>query len=235
VAQLTAFMRELKHIEADAETRSLGDAAEAFFTPNGVLANIEQRYAALDALDERGSPYDALRRFLDDEFLPALHALSARATVIGSHELPWEFRMLSPSDLGFHNALRRSDGGLVFLDFEYFGWDDPAKTLSDCLLHPMMRLAPERRMQLASEFNQIFCTDPDWRTRVNALYPLFALKWCMIMLNEFRPEQIERRRYVDRDAEEVEAIQMRQLYSARALLERIRQQEGEFPYWGPEA
>jgi hypothetical protein len=40
-------------------------------------------------------------------------------------------RCLSPSDFGFHNALRRQDGTICFLDFEYAGWDDPAKMSGD--------------------------------------------------------------------------------------------------------
>ena len=57
-----------------------------------------------------------------------------------SNEIPTNARTLSPSDFGFHNTLRRPDGELAFLDFEYFGWDDPAKTITDFLLHPGMQL-----------------------------------------------------------------------------------------------
>ena len=220
IDQLLSFVAELKAIEADAQARALNPAAEAFFTVAGVMSNLRQRLARLEALDAQGAAYDALRRFLGERFKPALRALGERATAGAGDELAWEYRTLSPSDLGFHNALRAAGGRLVFLDFEYFGWDDPAKTLSDCLLHPMMRLAPERRKQMAAGFDRIFGADPGWSGRVKALHPLFALKWCMIMLNEFRLDQIERRRYVDRNAEEIQVIQMRQLESARALLER---------------
>ena len=37
---------------------------------------------------------------------------------------------ISPSDFGFHNALRTNTGP-VFFDFEFSGWDDPAKTIID--------------------------------------------------------------------------------------------------------
>lgn len=225
IDQLLSFVAELKAIEADAQARALSPAAEAFFTVAGVISNLHQRLARLEALDARGTAYDALRRFLREQFKPALKTLGERATAGSGGELAWEYRFLSPSDLGFHNSLRAAGGRLVFLDFEYFGWDDPAKTLSDCLLHPMMRLAPERRKQIAAGFDRIFGADPGWSGRVKALYPLFALKWCMIMLNEFRLEQIERRRYVDRDAEEIQVIQMRQLDSARELLERTLREQ----------
>jgi hypothetical protein len=220
IDQLLSFVAELKAVKADAQARALNPAAEAFFTVAGVMSNLRQRLARLEALDARGDAYDALRRFLGERFKPALKALGERAAAGSGAELAWEYRTLSPSDIGFHNSLRAAGGRLVFLDFEYFGWDDPAKTLSDCLLHPMMRLAPERRKQMAAGFDRIFGADPGWSGRVKALHPLFALKWCMIMLNEFRLDQIERRRYVDRDAEEIQVIQMRQLESARALLER---------------
>ncbi len=231
VAQLISFVQELKGINADSGARTLAPAAEAFFTVDGVLANVHQRLAQLESLQAQGAAYEALERFLREQFAPALQVLEARARTGAAGELAWEHRTLSPSDLGFHNSLRGADGRLVFLDFEYFGWDDPAKTLSDCLLHPMMRLAPERKRQLAAGFDRIFGADPGWRERVMGLYPLFALKWCMITLNEFRPDQIERRRYVDRNAEEIRVIQMRQLGSARALLDRVMREHGDFPYW----
>ncbi len=226
IDQLLSFVAALKAIEPDAQARALNPAAEAFFTVAGVVSNLHQRLARLEAVDAQGAAYDALRRFLSGQFKPALQALGERATAGSGSELAWEYRTLSPSDVGFHNSLRAAGGRLVFLDFEYFGWDDPAKTISDCLLHPMMRLAPERKKQMVAGFDSIFGADPGWSGRVRALYPLFALKWCMIMLNEFRLDQIERRRYVDRNAEEIQVIQMHQLEAARGLLERtLREQD----------
>ena len=222
IAQLLAFVAALKKLSARPEAARLGTAAEAFFTAEGVVDNVRQRLGRLAALQAQGPSYDALRRFLKDAFEPALQDWSARARAGVEGELALSHRTLSPSDLGFHNALRRPGGRLAFLDFEYFGWDDPAKTLSDCLLHPLMNLGAAQRQQLRAGFDAIFGADPRWQARVQALYPLFALKWCMILLNEFRQDQIERRRYVDRNAEEIQVIQMRQLEAARALLERVK-------------
>ena len=60
-------------------------------------------------------------------------------------ELPQEWRSLVPSDFGFHNSLRRADGTLAFVDFEYFGWDDPVKLTADILLHPGQAARPPQR------------------------------------------------------------------------------------------
>ena len=235
VDQLVGFVRVLKGIGADAESLAVGPAAEAFFSAGGVVANVRQRLARLASLDMQGPSYDALRRYLGEQFTPAVEVFAARALAGAADELPASGRTLSPSDLGYHNALRGMDGRLVFLDFEYFGWDDPAKTLSDCVLHPMMGMAAERKRQLAAGFDAVFGAVPGWRARVAALYPLFALKWCMIMLNEFRRDQIERRLYVDRNAEQIEVIQMRQLDASRALLERTVRAGGVFPHWENQA
>jgi hypothetical protein len=40
-----------------------------------------------------------------------------RSSAPFDREIPRTERTLSPSDYGFHNALRRPDGTLVFLDF----------------------------------------------------------------------------------------------------------------------
>ena len=44
-------------------------------------------------------------------------------------------QVFSPSDFGFHNALLKDNGKLCFLDFEYFGRDDPVKLMADFIWH----------------------------------------------------------------------------------------------------
>ena len=39
-----------------------------------------------------------------------------------------EERCISPSDFGLHNAIRTA-ADIRFIDFEFAGWDDPAKAL----------------------------------------------------------------------------------------------------------
>ena len=233
VAELVALLRELRGLAGRDDAHALPPAAEAFFAPSGVVDSIRARLERLGGLDAKGPTYDALRRFLRQDFAPALALTGERLMQLPGGELPGHLRTLSPSDVGFHNSLRRKSGRLVFLDFEYFGWDDPAKTLCDALLHPLMRLSVERKLELVRGLSGVFGgADPGWRERVERLYPLFALKWCMIMLNEFRADQIERRRYVDRSPEEVATIQQRQLDAARAMLGRAAE---AFPYWGQDA
>ena len=61
--------------------------------------------------------------------------------------LEQKWRSLVPSDFGFHNALRDERGRLTFIDFEYFGWDDPVKLTADVMLHPGTPVASELRLR----------------------------------------------------------------------------------------
>jgi len=108
-------------------------------------------------------------------------------------ELAPEHRTLSPSDFGFHNALRDRDGRIVFLDFEYFGWDDPVKLTADFLLHPGMALDRAARRRFAGGMAELHGTDPDFRARLARQLPLYVLRWCLILLNEFLPGRRARR------------------------------------------
>jgi hypothetical protein len=99
-------------------------------------------------LRAEGAEADTLRRFFDGPFADMLNAFEARARqgylALGldfDAELAEEMRTLSPSDFGFHNAIRKTDGTLCFIDFEYFGWDDPVKLTADFLHHPGMALS----------------------------------------------------------------------------------------------
>jgi hypothetical protein len=125
------------------------------------------------------------------ELHPLWQKISARIETLPRLEIECELppaeRCLSPSDFGFHNTLRQPDGSLRFVDFEYAGWDDPAKTIADFCNQPDGLLQPE--------FAEIFCRaainafpNPEsLRQRLTLLEPLYQLKWACICLNGFLP------------------------------------------------
>lgn len=102
--------------------------------------------------------------------------------------LPRTNRILSPSDFGLHNALESAEGLLHFVDFEYFGWDDPAKAICDMMLHPGSALDKSLKRQLYDTMrNGLVCVDPVLTLRIDSLFPLFGLIWILIILNVFLP------------------------------------------------
>jgi hypothetical protein len=132
-------------------------------------------------------------------------------------ELPQEWRSLVPSDFGFHNSLRKQDGTLAFVDFEYFGWDDPVKLTADILLHPGRPLGAQQRGRFRQAATLLYGDDPGFATRLAAYLPLFGLRWVLILLNEFIPERWQRR-VLAGETGSWSDVKARQLAQARAFL-----------------
>jgi hypothetical protein len=99
--------------------------------------------------------------------------------------LPRNERCLSPSDFGFHNALRETGGRIRFLDFEYAGWDDPAKLICDFANQPDMPLPPALSSRFADVVIAAHHNPGELSRRVAALRPLYQVKWACICLNDF--------------------------------------------------
>ena len=99
-------------------------------------------------------------------------------------------RRLIPADFGFHNALREPGGALRYVDFDYFGWDDPVKLTADFLVHPAMRLDADDRRRFVSSMVAALPEDADFLPRLRRHLPLYALRWALILLNPFRTDRV---------------------------------------------
>jgi hypothetical protein len=232
IAHVVRFAADLRDLRCRPEAADLHDASEACYSVQSLVANIEKRLRRLQSA-LRSDVQPAAVQYLAHEFVPAFDALKGWTSVRGTgsgHEIAAEVRTLSPSDFGFHNTLRRDDGELVFLDFEYFGWDDPAKMISDFILHPAMQLTERLKALFVTRMVDCFSADETLVSRLVTTYPLYGLKWCMIMLNEFIPKDLTRRTFAAGDAVDVAAAQARQLEKSRVMLRRIMGCFEEFPY-----
>ena len=81
--------------------------------------------------------------------------------------------------------LRESSGALRLIDLEYFGWDDPAKLVSDFCWHPGMTLSQKLRDEWVRATTEIYSRDQSFVARLHATHPLYGLRWAMIVLNPF--------------------------------------------------
>jgi hypothetical protein len=226
IDQVCDFLARLKELAAVPGAASLPLAAEASLAAAGIAQNIRARLALLQGAEGAEPAYGELRRFLGEQFEPALERWEGearRSLGEGSYVAPIAAaaRTLSPSDYGFHNALLGDDGALRFVDFEYFGWDDPAKMISDFLWHPRSTMVERHKERFADRIMATFCDIDGLGLRMQAAFPLFGLKWCIILLNEFRPENLARRRFASGSTDETEAILARQLAKAKTTLSRV--------------
>jgi len=235
--QATAFLMGLKSLGRRPEADRLPPASEACFSGADIQANLTARLKRLRAVDGRVAAGELLFDFLDRDLAPAMDLLLGWASARFYRQgLDWTARLdlahqtLSPSDFGFHNALRREDGSITWLDFEYFGWDDPAKMTADFLLHPAMNLDREAGRRFTSAILDGFSEAEDLAFRLETVYPLFGLKWCLILLNEFVPADLERRDFAAGGVLDADETRRRQLDRAASLLKRILSEYASFPY-----
>jgi hypothetical protein len=196
IATALAFLRAIHALRREPSAADQPLAAEACLAGAEIERQINARLALLQALQQEKQ----LIVFLEDYFAPTFdrQLVNARSAMESTGldfaaELPQEWRSLVPSDFGFHNSLRRDDGSLAFVDFEYFGWDDPVKLTADILLHPDHPLATSQRRLFRQGAVQLYGGDRTFAHRLEAFLPLFGLRWVLILLNEFIPERWQRR------------------------------------------
>ena len=179
-----------------------------------------------------------LNNFLENQFIPTCEEAIYWAKsnyknhkIDFSEQINFSQRTLSPSDFGFHNALRLPDNSIVFLDFEYFGWDDPVAMMSDFLWHPAMSLTLDLKQRFVTGMCELFRKDKTFIMRFCYLYPLFGLTWVLILLNEFIPEIWHRRVQAGKATESKRLqIQEEQLLKANTYLQNVHKIMETFPY-----
>jgi len=227
------FLSTLKGLNNIARSYHIAFASDACFSISAIVAGIEGRLALLSKIKAKGQEYEELGSFLGEDFKPFLGVLTqwaqgrcAEEHISFDSEISWDERTLSPSDFGFHNAVRARDGRIVFLDFEYFGWDDPAKMIVDFLLHPAMALSEPMKKAFVSRTLEAFAENRQLTQRVRIVHPLLALKWCMIMLNEFVPGDFSRRVYAAGNPLDKAQVRKEQLLKAKNLCRTIKETYG---------
>ena len=224
VDALVDFLGRMQALRDRPGAAVIGIASEASFSLAAVAAHVEARADRL----RTSARAAALQLWMSDAFTPLQREIfqwyDSAAADAGQPlraELEPARRTLSPSDFGFHNAIRRPDGSLAFVDFEYFGWDDPAKTVVDFLLHPGMTLSEALKRRFADQMLGALRLVPGLAARARLVYPMFGLKWCLILLNDFLPDR------ATTATPETRAVQ---LQKADALAARIKREYADNPY-----
>jgi hypothetical protein len=219
VKQAITFLLSLNGSRNSNLARDLPPASEACFSLHDHLQLIKDRIHGL------GSVEGNHRNFVDRSLSKAWRRLetSIRENYASqiNRRLPEEERCISPSDFGFHNAILNGNR-LVFMDFEYAGWDDPAKTICDFFCQPKIPVSKKfmpAMMQALAEALE----DESLYERVHILLPAYQFKWCCILLNPFIPTDQERRKFAG-GWNNVTFDPTRCLADAKALFDRIEAQ-----------
>lgn len=225
VIAAASFFARLNSAASRARASQLPAASEACFSIRHHAQMLHTRLDRLASIQD-ATPIDCEAIAFVAELQRAWDVVRGQLdTKAGSleAELPASWRCLSPSDFGFHNALRRETGEVCFLDFEYAGWDDPAKMIGDFFAHPGCPVAGEYYSAFVSAALSPFEDIDRIATRARLLEPIFRIKWCCIILNEFLGDAARRRAFADPSGDP-DRRKSRQLTKARALFQTISQQ-----------
>jgi hypothetical protein len=182
------FLRRLNGDLELAKQHVNGSAADGFLRLTEHLRNIEQRASKMRVKHLPANfraKADGLIKCVRRE-LDYLQERTAQLITKGNCEdaLDPINRCVSPSDFGFHNAIRTHQG-IKFFDFEFAGWDDPVKAVADFDLQP--------RVPLTSRARALSTALPQWskglKERYDVLFPIFKLKWACIILAVLNPDR----------------------------------------------
>lgn len=107
-------------------------------------------------------------------------------------------KRLSPVDFGPHNMIVDVNNNISFIDFEYFGWDDPVKLIPNLIYHEGSRgLQPEIARYLLEKYLSISSSQPQIVDRIDIALQLAAMDWLSILLWGITPEKISQRVFSD--------------------------------------
>jgi hypothetical protein len=201
------------------------DAAEGFLRLRELIANVRERleritYVHLDphSRPQAKSLLGQIYRELDD-IEERINKMIDKGIV--SDEIDPDLRCISPSDFGFHNAVRTTRG-VFFIDFEFAGWDDPAKAAQDFILQPRIPVRKElspliQALPLAHRSTIL--------RRCDAIGPALAIKWVCIQLAVLQPARLEEILAVMPE-QTSETLIKKRLQSANQYLRQIQQRRG---------
>tara|TARA_B100000963_G_scaffold360516_1_gene391687 strand:- start:4705 stop:5712 length:1008 start_codon:yes stop_codon:yes gene_type:complete len=98
-------------------------------------------------------------------------------------------KIISQSDVGLHNILVKNKK-LFFIDFEYAGWDNPMKFISDWILQPDSFFPRKKPLDFFQPLVDSVINDINWKDNIEPYLLLNRIRWCLIISNKiFRLEE----------------------------------------------
>ena len=182
IEQAASFLKNLNSMDFRSRAEQLPNASDAGFSLSEHINILDARLAKLSKF--------SISNRLKDQIFQCREKLDNRLNFIYYHfpfQLTKRQQVVSPSDFGFHNALVNSKNFVSFIDFEYAGWDDPAKTVADFFFQPQIEV-PSEYLSLLCDACFGFYPENDRQMHISrsmSMRPIFGLKWCCIILAPF--------------------------------------------------
>lgn len=226
VMEAAQFFVELNASDSRSFSNKLPLASESCFSIishiNLVNRRLEMLYQVLanSKEDKEALAFFENLKIRAENVIKGITIKSQELNIDMAEDLTPSERCVSPSDFGFHNAIKSLDGTAKFIDFEYAGWDDPAKMVGDFFAQLAVPISNKYFDEFANKCMAPFLYKDKLIKRSYLLSPLYKIKWCCIALNVLLPVNLARRKFANHrlDEGEIKAIQ---LTKARHLLNSL--------------
>ncbi|GJL53181.1 MAG: hypothetical protein NPIRA02_03130 [Nitrospirales bacterium] len=226
--QVIKFVQMINRQKHRKRALSLPAASESCFSIAEHVYCIEKRVKRLESV-QTSTPFERrVWEFIRSTLFPCWEnekqkVLSSITSAAYGKILSMSERCLSPSDLGFHNALLGVNATLRFIDFEYAGWDDPAKLVCDFFCQPEVPVSVKWFDVFVQHVTSELPESEQHQKRAKMLFPLYQIKWACILLNEFLPIGAKRRVFAGGMLKD-EKVKRGQFQKAKQFIEPILKQ-----------
>jgi len=220
------FFKQINKYRNSLSAKRIGTASEACFSIDEHINLVKKRLEKLLTIRVKTNVdkrcYDFTKRLSStlDSCISSIEKTGKSNDISLHRKLSSGEICISPSDFGFHNAIMGNNGKIYFHDFEYAGWDDPAKTICDFFCQPEIPVD-------FKYFSSFVKSVSSWQNgynfaeNVKMIFPIYQIKWCCIMMNEFLIDGLERRNF-STGVIDKESRKKLQLEKAISLLEKIK-------------
>lgn len=220
---IAQFIIELQRLYLQENITYKEETTDSRTCLNDYFVKIEDRLKQINNGIQQQSGFEEISDFIEHSLKPfkqkifrASHEKIKQYALDEFALFPAETRTLSPSDLGPHNMLV-SQHGCIFIDFEYFGIDDPAKMLSDLFHHAQNKITLEDKWSIFEQYMMHSSCANVIEQRFNIVVDLIGLEWLLIILNVAAPGVIARRVFANPNLH-VEGLVKERLDLAKKLL-----------------
>ena len=188
--EMITFFKKIQTLKLLKKVETIGNASEACFNL------FEHKKLILNRIEETINAFSGqIHTWLIDEVLVSVNICCKKYNdyflANEKSSLVKKEKILSPSDVGFHNILKINNK-LYFYDFEYAGWDDPYKLTVDIIIQPENILNKELSLKILNSLKTEFPIDNKF-IYLKIYLILYRAKWVCIILKRIIHSECERK------------------------------------------
>jgi thiamine kinase-like enzyme len=199
INQCVNFIQKINSINIIKKFEKFSYATESCLSIKDHLFCVERRIKNFKQLNTKTILEKKVYFFFKDEILPEWQKVRKKIySKFSNSEIKKKFTkdqlIVSPSDFGFHNIVENNKK-LFFVDFEYAGWDDPAKLICDFVCQPDYMIKKNFSINFMKKISSISSQPNQTLYRTKEIIPIHRIKWCLVLLNEFIKQYKTRRKH----------------------------------------